>query len=293
MNKINTFDFTPISNNRQLIHTISFAERIEKGKESVLTPHRANFYILLFVTAGVSKHLIDFEVHPIEKGDFLIIRPGQVHAFFSTEGADGTIIAFTADFLLHKSDNEFISDVKRFLNELSYGCLFNIEVEKRQQVNALTEMIQQELSTTYDELQEGILQSYLSSLLLILLRIKRRDNYLPLKKSSDFHHALLFKGLLEKHYEKQYKVAQYAGKMGISIRNLQKLTERYFGKSPKTVIQEHLILESKRMLIDPSLQVKEIAYLLGFNEPTNFTKFFKKYTKLSPEQFRKSLFHRY
>ena len=56
------------------------------------------------------------------------------------------------------------------------------------------------------------------------------------------------------------------------------------------MVQEFLLLESKRMLLDPSLQIKEIAYELGFNEPTNFTKFFKKFENTSPESFRKSMY---
>lgn len=289
MSEIKTFNFTPISNERQKIHIISFSERIRKGKEGVLKPHRTNFYILLFVTHGSSQHLVDFQIHKITKGDFLIIRPGQVHAFFPSEDSDGTIIAFTEDFLLHKSRYHFLSENSRLLSELSFGCLFSLADGKREKVDLLAQMIQQELSNSYDELQESILQNHLSSLLLCLLRIKRGDQHLSPENSKELLYALQFKNLIEKSCRKQSTVTQYAKELDISTRSLQKISELHFGKSPKAIIQEYILLESKRMLIDPTLKVKEIAYNLGFNEPTNFTKFFKKFTNISPEQFRKSL----
>lgn len=289
MSIVKTFNFSPISNERQQIHTISFSERISKGKESVMRPHRTNFYILVFITHGFSQHLVDFQTYNIKEGDFFIIRPGQIHAFLPTNDCDGTIIAFTEDFLLHKSHYHFLSENSKLLGELSFSFLFHLADDKREKVYQLMHMIQQELANSYDALQENILQSHLSSLLLCLIRLKRGDNQSTPNYSKDFLYALQFKNLIEKSWGKQYTVTQYAQEIGISTRSLQKISEAHFGKSPKAMIQYCVLLESKRMLIDQSLQVKEIAYNLGFDEPTNFTKFFKKFTKISPEQFRKLL----
>lgn len=288
MGEIRTFEFRPISNKRQQIHTISFSERIRKGGEGVLNPHRTNFYILLFVTHGCSRHMIDFEVLDIRKGDFFIIRPGQVHAFYPSVDSDGTIIAFTEDFLLQRADLRILSENTEALSELSIGCHFSLRANGGERIDRHIQMIQQELCGAYDELQESILQKYLSSLLLGLLRIKRGDGHLFAESGKARLYAMKFKCLAEKRCKMQLTVSQFAAEVGISKRSLQRLTEVHFGKTPKLMIQESLLLESKRMLIDPSLTVKEISYDLGFNEPTNFTKFFKRFTCMSPEQFRKS-----
>jgi transcriptional regulator GlxA family with amidase domain len=44
----------------------------------------------------------------------------------------------------------------------------------------------------------------------------------------------------------------------------------------------------KRMLKGTDMPVKEIAYDMGFDEPTNMVKFFKKHTSLTPQGFRLS-----
>jgi AraC family transcriptional regulator, transcriptional activator of pobA len=46
------------------------------------------------------------------------------------------------------------------------------------------------------------------------------------------------------------------------------------------------VLEAKRILAHTTESVKEIGYDLGFEEPTNFIKYFKKHSKLTPTEFR-------
>lgn len=58
------------------------------------------------------------------------------------------------------------------------------------------------------------------------------------------------------------------------------------GATPKQLIAQRLTLEAKRLLAHSKQSVHQIAFSLGFNEPTNFIKFFKKYTALTPRQFR-------
>lgn len=55
------------------------------------------------------------------------------------------------------------------------------------------------------------------------------------------------------------------------------------------MIQERIILEAKRLLLHSELNVNQIGYRLGFDDPSYFVKYFKKYTHQSPSEFRKSI----
>ncbi|MEN8958192.1 MAG: helix-turn-helix domain-containing protein [Flavobacteriales bacterium] len=60
------------------------------------------------------------------------------------------------------------------------------------------------------------------------------------------------------------------------------------GKTAKDYIQARIITEAKRLLYFTNLSNKEIGYELGFNEPANFSAFFKKNTEVSPSKFKKT-----
>ena len=47
------------------------------------------------------------------------------------------------------------------------------------------------------------------------------------------------------------------------------------------------MLESQRLLAQGDMSIKEISYQLGFSELTNFVKFFKKHTQITPITFRR------
>jgi AraC family transcriptional activator of pobA len=64
------------------------------------------------------------------------------------------------------------------------------------------------------------------------------------------------------------------------------LTRQVLNKTAKEFIEEQVILEAKRLLAQGSRPIKEIAYELGFSEPTNMVKFFKKHTHTTPAAFR-------
>ena len=64
------------------------------------------------------------------------------------------------------------------------------------------------------------------------------------------------------------------------------VTKSIVNKSTKQFIDEINTKLIKRLLINTKLSVKEIAYQSGFEETTNFYKYFKRQTQTTPEQFR-------
>ncbi|NCB14178.1 MAG: AraC family transcriptional regulator, partial [Erysipelotrichia bacterium] len=83
------------------------------------------------------------------------------------------------------------------------------------------------------------------------------------------------------------KVDDYSRKLGISTRTLTNLLNKYTGKSTKIYLNEFLHLEIKRYLLDENLTIQEISDKLDFDELTNLVKFFKKFEKMTPSEYRK------
>jgi len=77
-------------------------------------------------------------------------------------------------------------------------------------------------------------------------------------------------------------------KLGTTVKTLSRLVREQNNVSTKALIDERRTLEIKRMLRGTHKPVKEIAYELGFDEPTNMIKYFKKHVGMTPNGFRKS-----
>lgn len=102
-------------------------------------------------------------------------------------------------------------------------------------------------------------------------------------KFSEFRH------LLAAHFFQTRNAQRYAEMMNISYTHLNKIVKSVTGSTAKSFIDKFVILEIKRRLAVSGISVKELTYLMGFDEPTNFVKYFKKHTRKSPSRFRKIL----
>ena len=79
---------------------------------------------------------------------------------------------------------------------------------------------------------------------------------------------------------------EYAAMMKVSEWKLNQATTTTLDKAPKAMIDERVMLEAQRMMVYGSQSVKEIGFELGFDEPTNFIKYFRKHTGSTPLEFR-------
>ena len=95
-----------------------------------------------------------------------------------------------------------------------------------------------------------------------------------------------FKNLVNDSYKKEHSTSYYAEKLHITPDHLNRIVKTSIGKTAKEYIQTRIITAAKRLLYFSDLSNKEVGFELGFSEPANFSAFFKKYTSLSPTQFR-------
>ncbi len=128
----------------------------------------------------------------------------------------------------------------------------------------------------------------LHNFLLLAEREKRKRGFTELEKGANFDYTLLFRDLLENNYTKLKSVNDYAKLIFISEKRLGQATTKVLGKSPKEIINDRILLEAKRLLVHTNSSIKEIGQELGFEDPAYFVRYFKKNTKTTPVEFRKT-----
>jgi AraC family transcriptional regulator of adaptative response / methylphosphotriester-DNA alkyltransferase methyltransferase len=98
------------------------------------------------------------------------------------------------------------------------------------------------------------------------------------------HLEALFAGKV--HY--RMSTSKYAEKLFVNHRHLTNTIKLTTGKSPCDFMEDGITAEAKRLLWETNLPIAEIGMTFAFDEPTNFTKFFKGMTGMTPMQFRKA-----
>lgn len=121
-----------------------------------------------------------------------------------------------------------------------------------------------------------------------LLSALEKSNYgkksIPLSKK----HTKLISGIndfLKQNIDKKFKNSEICENFNYSISSVNKLFKEYFDHT----IHEHFLVlkveEAKRLLREEKMSVSKISDKLGFNDPQNFSKVFKKYTGITPRDY--------
>jgi AraC family transcriptional regulator, transcriptional activator of pobA len=95
-----------------------------------------------------------------------------------------------------------------------------------------------------------------------------------------------YKTLIEKQFQTYRQVKYYAMQLGITPNYLNILAQKHLGESALSLINNRIILEIKRQLTNSNDDISVIAYKLKFNELSYFSRFFKRDTGLTPNEFR-------
>jgi len=266
----------------------NMAELYEASGGSPDKPHRHNYYTILLVKHGKGKHIIDFKEYELAGNSLHFIHPGQVHQVIAAEKPEGWVINFTRLFLVaNQIPDQMVGDVYLF-NKHSESPPLPIQENQFDQYLDIIRQIRHYEGLEMDYKREA--QGALLKLLLIQSNnhCTRYKNENPQTIETGNQLVRHFKELIEKHYQQYHKVTDYAEMLAVTSDYLNKLVKTVTGKSAKEYILDRILIEAKRVLLFTELTNKELSYTLGFEEPAHFSNFFKRYSGLSPLDFRNS-----
>lgn len=269
----------------EIIELTSLYKRMSSGSISFATkPHRVNFHNLILYTENLGQHFVDFHTFPVEKGSVVFVHKGQVHAFDIINKPQGKLILFTETYLqkVFSAVDVQILQPTHFLS--SYLPSFTVNKATQSTLQHLLNVINNEYLSSSPNI---VFLQILFAALLTKVEEERPDIYhhqLSSFQIACFEH---FIQLLHTGFLKRLDAQTYAQKIGTSYKTLNKICKLATNMTAKQLIDAYTILEAKRRLLIENMQVQQLAYFLGFEEPTNFVKYFKKHTLMTPSQFKK------
>ena len=241
--------------------------------------HRHDFFFILALENGKGDHMIDFVPYSITNHSVFFLRPGQVHELKLKKGSTGYLAEFSNDFLApHQLSNQWLRSVTSKNH-------YPLSTERFKKIDALLSTILQEHLDKQEKYREAI-NANLEIFFIEMLRCRKSESAKSTENSALQDRLEEFLSLLETHVTNHKQVSTYAEMMNLSSYQLNAATKIALGKTASELINDEIILESKRQLLATPNQIKEIAYLMGYEDISYFTRFFRKQTGYSPEAFR-------
>ena len=286
--EITSVAFKPPRDARLIVEVMSIEElRNRAPAEHFEKLQRADFYRLIGVLDGDTRPMVDFSTFEVQARDWLLVRPGQVFRYdFSVPWA-GWLLVFRPEGLASpgrsRSRNDF--DLVRRVEDLA--CLRSLNQEQHDWMNHSMHQLQLDGSLMADvALRNELLRLAIATVLLRLSMWQSLNTPANAQMTTEQAHFRRFRKLLDVDFATQHQVQYYAGVLGMSEKTLSRVCSAATGLSAKAVINQRLELEAKRLLAHTTMSVQTIGREMGFEEATNFVKFFRKKSEMTPLAFR-------
>ena len=259
-----------------------YSERSGEADE----PHRHDYYTILVANKAKGKHIIDFNSYEFKDNQIYFIGPGQVHQVIEEQQSFGFSIVFSEQFLIKNHiPISFLFELNLFNNQ---GASPYLTTNNLDQINEYCSQLLL-VYNQFNVFQEDMASSYLKLILVQCSSILHNEinSFRTTNSSNTLFNQ--FRKLVESNFTNWHSVQDYVNALNISSDHLNRVIKSMNGKTTKQFIHSRIFIEAKRMMYFTDLANKEIAYQLGFSEPSHFSAFVKKQSGSSPKEFRKTL----
>jgi AraC family transcriptional activator of pobA len=256
-----------------------------KSHHNLHLAHKHTFYHLVLFTEGGGTHAIDFQSFPVKPYQIYFMIPGQVHSWSFEGNVDGYVINFSVPFFQSFLLQSDYLEQFPFFSGASNDQVIDIPQSLQKEVIQLFEQIIAESEVpgrlALDMVRTLMLQVFIN---LSRLTLPHQSN-----NTTPYNYTLLrnFQKLIEKNYTTLKLPKDYAALLYITPNHLNALCNDVLDISAGEVIRNRIVLEAKRLLVNLGLTISEVADQLNFADYSYFTKYFKKQTGVTPEEFRK------
>jgi AraC family transcriptional activator of pobA len=283
------FNWVPDNLKKEIGHFNVFRFDDFTGKNAKQIPFsRRDYYKISLLLGKINIHYADKTIR-IAKQAILFTNP-QIPYNWDREQEEqqGYFCVFTPAFFRHFG---------RFFEYSAFQPkgtpIFELTDEATAKISSLYERMFEELKSDYVH-KYDVLRNLVFEILHITSKIEPSAVVSHNEKNAARRISILFLELLERQFPIEdtrqrlslRSAADYADRLSIHVNHLNKALKETSGKTTSNIIAERVEQEAKVLLKSTNWNVSEIAYCLGFDEPTHFNNFVRKHLKTSPTKFR-------
>jgi len=267
------------------IHIETISSRSSIHDWTIRAHRHGNLFQILIITQGGGEMTYEAATLPFEAPCALLTPATVAHGYrFHPSATEGWVVSFT-------------EDVTHALGDHSGEALARLRSLAEQPVVPLGEPEVSRLDRLCGELHEErflareghryAMRGYLALIAIEVVRLaasRARSGTVTLTPADPSVETL--RGLVEEHFRRERLLSFYADKLAMTPDRLNDHVKRATGVTAGHLIRHRVLTEAKRQLVFTGAPIHEIAYDLAFSDPSHFTRFFRKQTGTTPQEFR-------
>lgn len=270
--------------------TFAAYSRNEHPVKKEIGASRRDYYKISLVTRGEGIYTMDGVAHEVKGPTIIFINPHTVKTWVeTTKEQDGYYCLFTEE-LFHKQPHELLTYP---LLQPGSQAIFPINEDQASYLCSIFRQLTREFQENAAFKQEAIL-IYIKLLLLEGRRIAMDTTKPTIVHSAAQQLAYRFTDKLEKQFPIEHPHQQigiktakeFAAALNTHPNHLNACVKHTTGRTISEHIRQRVLLEAKLLLMHTDWQIAEIAWCLGFEDPGNFTHFFRNHSQQAPHAYR-------
>jgi AraC family transcriptional regulator, transcriptional activator of pobA len=248
---------------------------------------RRHFSSVFLLLSGELSQEIGLTETMVKPNDLVVIPQDIVSSSRVVRNCKGYCVHFETEFLRPMVAASITDEFPYF--DLLSPHIVNLSDEQSAEIQSVfQQMIKEYHSMTADNCL--LVKNYIY---ILLVKARAFFQVAARERKSALPRPILiaqdFKRLVEKNFMTTHSVQDFAKMLHISSKYLGDCVREAFGKSPGDIIQDMLMIEAKVLLRQTTFSIAEIAFQLGFEEQSYFSRVFKKHTDQTPQEFRSLL----
>ena len=232
-------------------------------------------YQLLYIQEGSGEFLLNGKMEVLKKGSLCFFRPHvpQIYSYSNDETTIAYWVHFSGSWAPQILDS--LSTAEQAVYQIENGLFFSEAILK----------ISRELQV-HDYNYDLVCASLL---LELITKISRSVNLTPAPNTQIGNAFAPALNIMNNQYQRDLSIDEYADLCGMSTYYFVRKFKEFTGYSPHFYVIKVRMERAKEFLLTTNMNISEISYAVGYDNPLYFSRMFKKYTGSSPVNFRKQI----
>ena len=265
------------------LHFESIHFRCEKHNYIIEEHIHNSLFQVFIIEEGKIDFCIEKSNHSIAGPAIIIIPEKTLHGLKTCRFVKGRVLTISTTLL-----EKFFTNLSNL--PLIFGKSHSITtfdaVNTFEGILLFTDSLHHEINKGLAE-NKIVLENYCSILFTLINRMLEETSQKLIVPDSRYSRSFAdFKSSVKQSCTPMKSIKQYAGEINITSVHLNRICQSIAGRTALQIVHEFLILEAEKLLLQTDLQIAQIAYKLNFEDPAYFSRLFRKYTGVSPKEFR-------